>query len=519
MKIIEKRPLLIILLLYSLANFLMSFNNGVFWDDWCIYKMSFNGISQISKGVGLIQMLYINYFLQNLTNNPPLIYHFLIFIFELVSIVLFYKICSNYINNRTILFTLTLFFALIPYNEAKILMCCFQYNLGFLLFLTGCFLFTKRSVLIYRIVSSIFFFVSFSFLNSNLILILGFIFFISLYESDKSFSIICWLKKIPTYTDFIFLPFLFWLFRSYYMRPTGIYRQQGYNTASLDAFKHLPINLLYTIKASSFGLLSELIHSINYSYILLLAFSAFILILVTLFSNIKYPLFIRNYSSKWFFVSIFFFISGAFAYIAVDKVPSFSGYENRHQILLKIGAAIFLTWFVMIFKYQKLQRITMSIILSSFIVITTFHNLNYLSSWMKQMSLEENFKNSALIRDNKTFIVTDNTLTLNETEREYLSYCYNGISKKAFGNQLRFFIPQSEINNYRDFLSLYTNNEYYNCKDYILKKDDLKFEIKINNNASRPAIFSLLYSYYFSKSHFNDKIKNYITLTIVPKSS
>lgn len=529
MKFIDKHPLTVILLLYTFANFLMLFNNGVFWDDWCMYNMSYSGIQEIYFGIGLRFMAPITYFLQDLTPYPALLYHFIGFTLEFISVIFFYKILTILISDKIKIFWLTAFFAVVPYYGTKIQMCCIQYTMGFFLFLTASLfflLFIKRSNLLFRILSLVFFFTSFGFLSSTLVLMPALLLFIAIYPASITLSVPFVkkiIKRLSLWPDFIFLPILYWIFRNIFLKPIGIYADFHYNEVTLRNLIAVPINLLKTTIGSLFGLVYETLHTL-FSGTFYFVFFIFLL-LVTYFLirksfiskiNIELPL-------EWFMTAIYFFIICVFAYNAVDKIPSFFGYETRHQILLRIATPILLVSLLGIVNNGKIQQSISIIILALFIVTGVGMNVKYLSSWFKQVALEQNFQDYREILNRKSFIVMDNTKELNENERGYEFYCFAGILKKVFNDQSRFMITSEELPSIKANFNFYTftRTDMYNMRtcNFTGIFDGYLFIDYQVKTPSVTQLFCLLMEQYLVPVKYHQKLSGMLNLKYLPIES
>jgi len=96
-KIIEKNVLLTLLFIFIFNNLLLFFNNGFYWDDWCLIIPE--SIIAITTGVGSSFMAPIHIYLMSINKYPALTYHLLILTLELISIVLLFKIFKKVSNN------------------------------------------------------------------------------------------------------------------------------------------------------------------------------------------------------------------------------------------------------------------------------------------------------------------------------------------------------------------------------------------------------------------------------------
>ncbi len=522
-----KRPLLLILALYTIANFFMLLNNGVFWDDWCIYNMDFKGIEEIYLGVGLKFMVPITWYLQHLTSTPALLYHFITFGIELLEIILFYKLLENLITNSYKVFWLTAFFALIPYNDVKITMISMPYTIGLFLFILGSYLFSlfiKQPTILFRTLSLLVYFCAFAFLNSTLVLMLGFVLFMAFYvdyQNSASWQFKHVKKNILSWLDFIALPFIFWIFRLSFLMPANIYVKDHYNEISIKNLLIIPKGIYSTIQKSILGLGFETFNSIYLSIFIFTLFAVLTIVLIYILKPISAK--DRNIGSlkMWFIIGFYFFVLGTFAYLAVNKIPSFSNHDSRHQILLRLSVPLMLIACLEIFKNDRTQKNIGCIILSLFVVTTVSQNLDYLSSWLKMSSLEKHFSVSNDIRNNKGIIVFDNAKNLNETTEDYHFYCYNGILKKVFDDESHFMISPVHLNGLKKIYDLKDLTQLVNYNMHNYKGSwNLNNYILIENNYEVPAnhfqIISLVLKSYFSKAEFDRKINDYVNVRFFP---
>jgi hypothetical protein len=524
----NRYPLGMLIVLYALSNFLMLFNDGVFWDDWTLYNMSYSGIMEHFNGNGGTFMGIIHYYLQNLTSHPSILYHFLTFTLELLGIILFYKIANHFLKENVKVFWLTALFALIPYNEAKITMICLPYTIGFFLFLLAThffILFLKNSNFIYRVLSIVAFFFSFMFLNSVLVLMLGFILFMAMYPNKlncTNYRIVIYdaYRRMLSWLDFIILPFVFWIFRHFYFTPSGVYKDMGYNQVSLSNIFYFPINALNAINNNIIGLGFETLGSVYFSVYLFLFFLIVLTFLFIFYGN-KSNNFTKhlnfNSTKDWFFVGIYFSVICSFAYLIVGKTPSFFGFDSRHQILLKISTPILIIWAVGLIK-SNFQKYTLLILISLFIVTSIKQNIQYIGSWFKQEALANEFVNNKNIKNGDYILVVDSTNDLNETETGYSFYSFAGMSKKVFKNQSRFIILAQDLIYLKKVynLELFIKGEGNNMSECKAPINFGSNYVLIQYKEKKPSIkdiLLLLFNRYFSMEKFNKDVNEILNVT------
>ena len=358
----------IITIVYFCTNMLMLFNNGVFWDDWTLYNMDTEGITELFKGNGLWNsgIGYIHIALQKLP-YPSLIYRSITFILGLFSAILFFtilkrtKIVSDFGTTA-----ITLFYIVLPFNAAKINMICLPYTICLAAFISALYffiLFLENRKIIYRLISLFLFFYSFT--TNSLLMFYGIIPLILMYkEIPRTLNI--FIKKVFHNFDFIVLPIVFWIFKTVYLVPSGEYLYQGYNTFNTWRLISYPKRLWSSFYNSLFGIFDEVTQNASF-------FLFIILIIIILLSKLKYPN-TKNFNfpkinihKHRHLIYIIIFILGATPYILVGKPPSFEGYSTRHQLLIAFSLSfIFYDLIITTFKNKYQFIIFLFTIISLF---------------------------------------------------------------------------------------------------------------------------------------------------------
>ena len=133
-------------LAYLVANVLILFVRGVFWDDWAFYEHP-EGIKQTLIGIGAPWRIGFHLSLLNLSHflgiDMVIPYRILIFVIGLLNVLLFRSILKYWSLNKEIIWYSTLLFAVWPLGYAHLEMCCFAYQVGLLLQLISILLFHR----------------------------------------------------------------------------------------------------------------------------------------------------------------------------------------------------------------------------------------------------------------------------------------------------------------------------------------------------------------------------------------
>lgn len=520
--IMGKYSLVTIVLLYILSNMFMFLNNGWYWDDWCL--SSYEGMKSINTQLGVPIMVPINAWLFNMANHQAQFFHIVTGIVEIFGIVIFYK-CLSLLeirgNNRSLF---TLLFAMVPYNSAKITIACFGYSIGFLFFLSAILLFiviTRKNNLLIRLLSLILFFCSYFLLPSTLVLALAFFLFLAWFYQKRypEFTISYFkvtLARLLSWVDFIILPFIYWIFKSIFIKPIGNYAADGYREFSASSVLLTPIKLILAFIQNFIGL-GTVTNSLNLSNVYAILFLALLLLLFFLFYRYKIE---QLNDGRWIlYIGLYFFFAGSFAYTMVGLPPLFDGYNSRHQILMKLGSAIILFYLVSLIKIDTARKLIFLAIISLFIVATISRQLQYQKSWFKQLALEKAFVKEKLLIEGTNFVITDNTIDYNEYDINYAFYCYTGILRKSFGTQTRFAIDSKALiefpkNNPQGFI----DHAFYHMKD-CRNITTFAYNVTINPGnvlLSNPQSIKMLYHYYFDKSSFDKSLSEILSLSVKP---
>lgn len=557
----EKLSLLLIITIYSVSNIILLINNGRFWDDWAGFNSTFEEMMNFAYRLGPTYHVYWQYYLLHLTNNPVLLFHWLTFIIGIVNIILFYKIISFFITEKPFCnYAITLLFAVIPYNSTKIIMACFNYSVGLLLFLTAILFFLsyiESRKIILRIISLAFFFLSFAFLNSTLVMFQAVIIYILFfYNKDKIINFIktnvkylfsstkkniisliidktyqnknskryCLIvfHKLLVWIDFIILPFLFWFIRITFFYPKGVYGSINYNKPVFIRIINFPIELLDVILNNLFNIFSQNInldHKIDKT-LYVIFFIIIFFIQRKMFGQNTNQLENTDKKKLLFLSGLFFFSAAAFPYIATGLHPNFNQgeYASRHQILLIIGASLIVLSFVLLLtKIIKNQIIILSLIIPLFMITTIKQQMAYTYSWLKQESLENHFKKIPELRNFNYFCVIDNAISYNETALYYDLDVYTGIYKKIYGTQNKYIADYNNYGLHKNMFEIFPEHKaVFNCRDILfINPPEYYLVINKNKKIQPEEVFFLIYQFHFNRVEFDKKIDSLLRIQLI----
>ncbi len=550
---IFKHPLLIIFVFYALSYSLMIINPGVYWDDWNIFNQPYNSISLsfIASGAtgGHPVATNIHYFLQNITNTPGLVYHSVTFVLFFIAIIVFYKLLQSIKMGMSNRFIITILFAVLPFNIARICMWIFPYSIGFVFMLSGLLLFANilnENKILNRIFSLTCLFIAYYLLNSVLVfapICILLLLIVKYYNNSISFKSNSKfiMNRLLKYPDFIILPMIYWIIKIIYFQPIAFWA--GYNHVGFWGIITSPIALLKTIytsflKLPIFSLSNILNVNMLIPFVVITAFS-FILIRKTIFRTSHETLFKIDFITLKFsfinpiripiliIIGIILFLAGTFSYNVVGHIPRFSPVGSRDQILLGFGTAFILfdllRWFINIIIIHKYQLhvfiFSLSILTSLFIVTNINQNIDALRAYLFHESVKIDFKSSEEMKTGKNFVFKDNFNSI-FWRKSLRYYSLSGMAKEVFDEQTRLIIPQQNVKQVLNYFQYYSREEYLHYLKAVNMRDikfdgtfDYNIYAKIGKyNLSSYNILKLIYLKYCDEELFINNIDNISSL-------
>ncbi|WP_299153911.1 hypothetical protein [uncultured Christiangramia sp.] len=476
--------------LYFLSNVLMLLNPGVYWDDWAIYNMSDEGIMNQFYGNGVYPIGYMHVYLTKIASSP-LLYNYLCFLLQFIGIYSLFRILNNYSiksKNSTFLYLSVLIFAVFPFYDAKITMIVLPYTICLTIFLVANWLLIKYNNnrnIVYRIISLVLFFLSF-FTNSLLFFYIVPVYFIFFYEDLQCFfkgqysgflkMMGVFSKRILTYLDFFLLPFLFWVLRSIYFMPTMQYAKD-YNQITLESLLAIPYRIfkfIYITAATIVPLLKEFFQNPE----ILILTCLIILIIFKIFPSIRV-----NSKSNWKMIvwGIIILGLGIFPYILVNKFPSYSGYNSRHQLLEGFGISIIIIAVIFLLP-KKIEKLLLASVIGFFVAFNININFHYFKGYIKQQVFHEAFQTVIPKTDKPTTIVLkDKTTDFALRGNPVAFYALSGILKRSNPEENILLIRENDFPKYKNqglFEEIKPFMFQYNLSGYELTEPEYILNIK-----------------------------------------
>ncbi|MDP3999596.1 MAG: hypothetical protein Q8P76_03340 [bacterium] len=439
------KALLALIATYTIGNFLLLLNRGLYWDAWqwmaLLEKKEYSPMWSLTEQ----SRLYTHYFLLRpleFLGDPIFLVNLISFMSWLLAGLCLYGILRKKLDlpvSRA--FFISACFILIPTLLIKTGQSILHYSVNNLLFFLAAFLYfiaekNKRrlfTILNYS-ASWVLFFLSFL-TNSFLVFYGGFLFLIFMFYRRENTGQLISSTLWPWFKNnflFILLPIIFWGFKISFLVPWGDFA--GYNqfiSLSADSLTQLIHNLWQNIAYGFFwpilAPLAILPRKI-FAGILLLTFVSFYFITKKIFlsgdSGIEFP------AKKYWGFGLLLLILGMIPYLLVGKAPQIFGYgfAMRHALLLPLGSSLIILGAILAIVKDRWQTLLQVLILALFSTFTIYNYYWLDMDWYKQQAIIESLKEagpeltqnaSLLVFYDKAGIRWQNR---NITSGEYLNY-------------------------------------------------------------------------------------------------
>lgn len=502
-----------LMLIYVITNGIMLINNGIFWDDWTVIGMERLGLEQQFGENGMWIMTYVHDALND-GSYAQMVYHWLSFIFLFLAYAFFYNILKQFGFNANTAFLIAALAMVTPYFETKNTAICMAYSVFMGFFGAGAFLVFRflgnKENMGHLALGLVLLLLSF-FLNSLLLLFLFLLGLFFLYQHSFSLSRIkeSWRSWLPYYAGLVILPFVFWFLKKTFFPITGLYAARGYNAINFS-FEKLPKQYEKIFRDNILGLYEEFkdIFADNLVFgilVFVLCLGIALYIIPVIRTKVK-PKRIALYAM----LGMALFVIATYPYTLVNKLPSFIGYDTRHQILLPLGVA-FLLFAIIQMAPPSLRKFSSSILMASFMTMTINSNLNFLRGWVKQEALEREISQLNIDTSGVIFITKGLNAKFNPTERVYAFYELNGLFKKALKRQDLLVISKKRHKSLsKNFCEILSHSVKFNMKDLTNKVNkNSSFQIEfLKQEIPHFETLALAMSYYFNREMFSEKINN-----------
>lgn len=521
-------------LLFIIANGVMLLNNGLFFDDTTHYMASEEAFDLIRNHARtgwffyapLMEVIYsseVGIFLGRLLS-------FLSYLGA--SFFLYFTLRrTGWLREISIIFIVGIF-ALMPLNTSTISLVVTYYSLSYLWFYIACWLlvhYIENHRIWLRVVCLLLFAVSF--LLESLLVFYALPLLYLIYKSwPAKTGVKELIKLVVNHLDFILIPIAFWLARSAYFRPVGMFG--GYNEVKLSTLVSLPVNML---DAFYFALWEPVKNSMetaldNPLRVLIIGAIAWLFV----FRYEIPPVSKKDWKGLAFGVAAAAF--GIAPYLLTGK-HVFTGFGTRHLAIMALGCS-FIVYFglrrlaVVGEVSDRLFKVILCLLLAMFSYASLEYNLDFLKRAYTRQALISVMANDPIIKANKTFVLVDEGYYYRT--QPYRPRDFLGMMRLAYGDGARFgfFVDgKMDMAELRILLDGYIEKRTANAKNsetadiykeiyggsrWIYKVGDPIVEITLRPGPNYPNqrdALKLTWQRFFNPEAFDRELKNVVSLS------
>ncbi len=483
-----RRDRLMIVLAYTLAWGLLVVNWGIYWDDWTSV-----GVSPASLALGLREIgavPWVAFFSAALVSMPlpGLVGHIIVFSAYLLSTLALHAILRRAPGlSRMDALVAALTFAVLPVNYARVALADLPYGISLLAFLAATLLLIRyledgghaRRVGALGLYACSFFTASLLVLYVVPMALAAFIVWKSAAVRLRSF--------VLRHVDFVVLPVAYWLLKSAFFAPGGVY--EGYNTLTPQGLADVP-GLLPPIPSQV--LFEPLSRAVTVSGLLGVAVGAGVAVWLLRQSTagergIVVP------ALALALVGVVALGLGVFPYLAVGKVPTVWDWSSRHQLLVPLGAALLAAAAARGAKGTGLIGpafgVAVGLLLGMSAVADARTLVAYQADWFKQRALIAAARTIPEMRAARHIRVVDSATAFNALGRTYRFYEYNALFSVAMGNTRRLASdgtnePSPEV------IGFFISRPAYHMDQYVPSPVDL--ELRVSSRGGVPGVLEVL---------------------------
>jgi|GEM_PF-4244422 len=489
--------------LYTLSYLLLLLNPGYYWDDWVWIGNPLEAPKlQAEAGMrfGLCEVLRLLIVL----DSPVLAYKGIVFACNGGAATLFYWILNSIPFFKNHAFYLAILFAVFPLNFARQGASHAHYALSLLCFYSGvCVTIFWKSVglrgIITRVIALGLFWLSFS-VNSFLFFY-GIAMLLMYTQREERISFTSAYRFSLKYIDFMLLPIVFWVCKSLYMKPYGMY--VGYNQISIGRL-FVPKDVL---KSFGHNFVSPVLGVFSFPK-QLDNIIAVLCVFIVIYRFKKCEK-IREHA-KPLVIGLMLFFSGVIPYLAVGKMPRMHDWDGRHQLLLGAGCSIlFYFMYLTILKRKDASFPTFWLLI--FVWYNNVANFEYLRSWLKSEAIMAEMATSSIIKKHGNFIVQDECLFSNAFGERWTFYDYTGMYYAATRRQGKIFASENDYKSVNEIPKEYQAR--YKIEGAQNREAEYRIAITQEGSLGRLETLRLLWNFQTNKKLFFHEITAYFKFT------
>jgi len=504
---------LVIGLAYSLAWGALLVNRGLYWDDWTLVGRSSGDLVHGFTELGLPLGGFF-YALLFSTPLPGLIGHVLVFCTYLAAALALHAILSRLPGlSRMDALIAALTFAVLPVNYARVAVIDAMYGLSLLAFLVATWLlirFVEDGGVARRVGALLLYVLSF-YTASLLVLYLVPIAIAAAYlRQSSSPSLRTFALR---YADFLVLPVAYWLVKTAFLKPTGVY--EGYNALSLAALAQVPRSMLSIpgqvlveplARAAAVAGIVGVIAGIGVAIWLLRRMRV-----VDEGPFVSAPVLAL--------IGVVLIALGVFAYLAVGLVPTIWDWSSRHQLLVPLGAGLLAAAAARgIHRLGPPGRaggiVVVGLLLGISVVADARTLIAYQVDWFKQQALIEAVRATPELQAARHIRIIDSATAYNALRRKYRFYEFNALFSEATGNTRRLASGKNEPS--LDNIQLFISRPAYHMSEYTPSPVDLELRISTGEPPRALEVLRLVILEATGSPTFDAEVSRLIEVRAIP---
>ena len=482
------RDRLVIVLVYTLGWGALLLNRGFFWDDWTLVGLSPAELTRAFSELGLPWIGYV-YVALFATPLPGLLGHAIIFGAYLLSTLVFHAIlCRVPGLLRMDALVAALAFAVMPVNYARVALIDLTYAVSLLAFLAATWLLLRYVADGGRVrrVGALALY-AYSFTTASLLVLYAVPLLVATAVARASTG-----RSLATiglrHLDFLALPVAFWLLRSLFLRPSGVY--EGYNALTLAGLARVP-SLMVEIPrqvlldplaraAGAAGVVGLLAGAALAGWLLWRSRAAETSGSVETSGSLESGQSVPTLALA--LAGVVVLALGVFAYLTVGRIPTLYDWSSRHQLLVPIGAGLLAAALARgVAAAGPVGRaagiVAVGIVLGMSGVADARTLKAYQADWYKQAALIQWARQLPELKEARHIRVIDDATAFNTLRRTYRFYEYNALFSEALGDTRRLAsLPDREPTpeELQDFIARPT----YHMGQYVPSPVDLELRIE-----------------------------------------
>ena len=508
------RDRLAITLAYAFAWGALVVNRGLYWDDWTLVGSSPASVMDQFRELGLP---WIGLFQAALFSMPlpGLVGHIIVFCAYLLSTLILHDILRRSPGlSRMDALAAALVFAVLPVNFARVALVDLQYGLSLLAFLAATWLLIRYLEVggLLRRLAALGLFVC-SFTTASLLV---------LYVVPMALAVLIARKSAPMslrslvlqHADFVVLPVAYWLLKSAFFTPSGVY--EGYNALTAKGLTQVPQSML---AVPSQVLFEPLYRAITVAGLLGLVVGAGAAVWLLRRSRVvERGSFVS--APVLALIGIAVLGLGVVAYLAVGRVPTLWDWSSRHQLLVPLGAGLLAAAAMRGVKGAGRVGPAFGVVVGLLLGISAVADartlVSYQADWFKQTALIDTVRTLPAMRDARHIRVIDSATGMNALRRTYRFYEYNALFSEALGDTRRLASDGiSELS--AEEIATFISRPGYHMGRYVPSPVDLELRVSPGGGSPGPLqVLRLVVLEALGSPSFESEVSGLIDVTAVP---